>query len=177
MKIATRILLLSALLPFVFNAQATTFRLLTLEELIESAELAFHGTVLATDPQLRDGDPWTTVTFDVSEFLLVPDDWSEPGTQLSLDFLGGAAGGSQLTVALMPQFQAGDEVILFAYDADHYSPVVGFNQALWRLSPAGEWVTETGAPLGLDDDGNLTDGTGSPAAEVLRELATLLEVR
>lgn len=177
MKMVTRIMLCCALLPLLLTSHATTFRQLTLDELIEAAELAFHGTVASTDTSLRDGDPWTTVTFEVTQLLLFPDDLDEPGTRLSLDFLGGTAGGSQLTVALMPQFEAGDEVLLFAYDADYYSPIVGFNQALWRLSPAGEWVSEAGVPLGLADDGSLTAEAAGPADEVLVELAERLEVR
>lgn len=177
MKTTARFLLLIALLSVTAQAHATTFRLLTLDEMIEAAELAFHGTVAAVDTSLRAGEPWTTVTFDITELFLFPEDRDEPGGQLSLDFLGGSAGGSQLTVALMPGFETGAEVILFAYDADYYSPVVGFNQALWRLSPAGEWATDMGLPLGLTEDGSLTvENTGSGAA-VLEELAERLEAR
>lgn len=172
-----RILLCCALLSALLGTHATTFPVRTLDELIGSAELAFHGTVASTETSLRDGNPWTTVTFDITELLLFPADADEPGTQLSLDFLGGAAAGSQLTVALMPQFDAGDEVLLFAYAADHYSPIVGFNQALWRLTPAGEWISDAGMPLGLTEDGNLTDEAAGPAAEVLDELAARLEGR
>lgn len=177
MNKSTRFLILCTVLTAVAQVSATTFRQLSLDELIQSAELAFHGTVASTDTTLRDGEPWTTVTFDITELFLLPEGQDEPGTQLSLDFLGGTAGGSQLTVALMPQFEAGAEVLVLAYAGEFYSPVVGFNQALWQLSPAGEWVTDSGVPLGLTEDGELTAENAGPAAEVLEAIAARLEAR
>lgn len=171
------LLLLLALLGLGASANATTFRVLSLPEMIGAAELAFHGTVVTATESVRDGEPWTTVTFDVTEWFRVPEEQEEnPEGHLNLSFLGGTVAGNVVSVALMPEFQAGEEVLILAYAQDYYSPLVGFNQGLWRLA-ADQWTDEQGRTLGLDEDGNLSIETSGPATEVKEELAARLGAR
>ena len=69
----------------------------------------------------------------------------------------------------------GDEVLVLAYDAPFYSPIVGFSQGLWRATPEGfEDLTER--LLSLDDAGRiLRDGEGADRTAVLDALAARLE--
>ena len=152
-------------------AFATTYAELTLDELTTRAETAFYGAVSEVNVEERDGDPYTLVTFDVTRGLT-----GEPGETLELAFLGGdLPDGTSLVVTGMPQFDLGDEVILFAYDTPYYSPIVGFSQGLWRLSEEG-FRDETGRVLSLNEAGELVrDGAGAGTDALLNALATRFE--
>lgn len=156
-------------------ASATTFRHLEPAELTAAAELAFSGTVLSTDVELRDGEPWTIVTFAVTTLLRDTETGAVEDGRLSLAFLGGSVAGQQLNVALMPGFEAGQQVLLLAYADEYWSPVVGFAQGVWWLSDTGQWLDMWNVPLGLSEDGELVLGEASGAAEVEDHLAGLLE--
>lgn len=180
MKPAARLLItVLVLLTMGLPALATTFVERTLDELIEAAELAFHATVSSVTAVLQDGEPWTEVTFELHELLLDPEADPVDSSSVTLRFLGGSAGGSQLSVALMPEFEPGDEVLLLAYTDPYYSPVVGFNQGLWYLDPAGSWLDVRGQRLGLSDEGSLLPDTetATAAAAVTEELRSRLELR
>ena len=152
-------------------ALATTYAELNLDELTTRAETAFYGTVSEVNVEERNGDPYTVVTFDVARALA-----GEPGETTDLAFLGGSLeDGRALVVTGMPQFGLGDEVIVFAYDAPYYSPIVGFSQGLWRLTEAG-FRDETGRVLSLDEAGQLVrDGTGAGTDALLEALAARFE--
>lgn len=161
-------------------ALATTYRHMTLDELTEAAELAFHGVVEAIRVTMEDGDPWTHVTFRLEELLLEPDgDGDEEDSTVPADgtvtlaFLGGETGGTRLSVALMPEFAEGDEVLVLAYTGRYYSPVTGFRQGLWRLDDTGRWLSETGSEFPLPD--GAADGAGPE--EAVAELRRRLEAR
>jgi hypothetical protein len=156
-------------------ATATTYRELTLAEVITAAELAFQGTVASVTTVVRDGEPWTIVEFELERLLAGPERDGEPVT---LAFLGGdAPGGAGLFVHLMPTFTVGESVTVLAYEEPYYSPVVGFNQGLWRLRD-GAWHDEMGRMLGLDDQGRLVqDETGGDPDLVIDALERRLESR
>lgn len=162
------LLLLLALSPF---ASATTYRDLSLSELIARAELAFFGAVTEITVEDRDGDPYTVVTFRVSRPLLGELEETE-----TLAFYGGELpDGRRLEVEGIPTFISGDEVLILAYDAPYYSSIVGFSQGLWRARPEG-FEDEVGRVLSLNDSGELTrDGEGSDRNNVMDALATRLE--
>lgn len=172
-----RVLVASLLLVASLPVAASTFRLLELPEMIAAAEVAIHGIVRSNDSVLLDGEPWTRVTFEVVTVLADAEEARIEEGLLSLDFLGGSASGIQLSVALMPQFTAGDEVLLLAYDEPYYSPVVGFNQGLWLLAEDGAWRDVSGESLGLDEDGELQPGTTGDALEIVTALQQRLEDR
>ncbi len=155
---------------------ATTYTLLSLEEMAAQADLAFRGTVRSSEAVLQDGDPWSRVVFEVTEVLRAADPPLVQDGLLTLEFLGGTADGIQLSVALMPQFTPGQEVILLVYDEPYFSPVVGFNQGLWSLADSGVWLGEDGVALALDDAGELQPGAADTDSErVLTALRQLLE--
>lgn len=158
---------------------ATTYRALSLEEMTQRAELAFYGTVTDIQVEEREGEPWTVVTFAVSEALieLVTEEGdTAPAESVELAFYGGTLpSGQTLNVEGMPRFQPGDEVIVLAYKAPYYSPIVGFSQGLWTLTERG-FVDPQGRLLSLDEAGALQrDGAGAGTEALLAALGELLE--
>ena len=125
---------LLVLLLLVFNvATATTYLELSLEEMFDKADIAFFGEVTASESEARDGEPWTLITFNVARDLR----GDLEAEEITLAFYGGSAGGVTVNVTDMPQFRRGEEVLILAYDAEYYSPLVGFVQGLWRLEAQG----------------------------------------
>ena len=184
--LALAALLLGFTLSF---ASATTYRALTLDELISRTELGFFGKVSALDVTTQAGEPYTQVTFDVLRRLTgdlgAPGDTSTAtstntaaataagtGTDtVTLNFYGGTLpNGRSVKVEGMPEFNRGDDVLVFTYNAPYYSPIVGFSQGFWRATPGG-FRDLNGRLLSLSDDGNLLrDGEGSDQTAVLDEL-------
>ncbi len=143
------------------SVHATTWRELDPGEMARKADLVFVGTVASVAPIDKGGTPWTRVTFTVETALHGLDQLEDPAS-VSLDFLGGRiAGGEALTVSGMPGFERGERLLVMAYDKPYASPVVGFRQGLWRVTPAG-MVDEDGRPLSVDEGGALT--RAGPAA-------------
>lgn len=134
------------------GAWATSYRELSLSEMLERTQIAFLGTVSSLRVEERQGEPWTVVEFEVDRAV---DGVSGDGGRLELEFLGGELPGEALRVNLMPGFEVGEQVLLFAYDEEYISPVVGFNQGLWRRGDDG-LLDDRGRRLGLDDEGRLT---------------------
>ena len=155
----------------VTTAGATTYTALSLEDVAQKADLALYGTVTSTRVEERDGEPWTVVTFTPERTLK-----GDMGESLELSFYGGTPpDGPTLLVDGMPRFEEGETVLLFAYDAPYYSPVVGFSQGLWRLTDAG-LRDETGRILSLDEAGALEQGGGGAATDdILSAFEGLLE--
>lgn len=152
-------------------ASATTYHELTLDEIAARAELGFFGTVSEVATTVREGEPYTQVTFTVLRPLT-----GEPGETVTLAFYGGTLpNGRSLEVEGMPRFARGDEVAVLAYDAPYYSPIVGFSQGLWRATPDG-FEDQAGRLLSLSDAGRLVrDGEGSKQTAVLDALEAQLE--
>jgi hypothetical protein len=153
---------------------ATTFEALNLDELIAAAQRAFYGEVASSEVEARDGDPWTLVTFTI---LTPLSDFGDAET-VTLAFYGGTlADGTSLSVNQMPTFTIGERVLIFAYDEDYYSAIVGFNQGLWRELTLG-LTDESGRILSLDDEGNLLqDGAGASTQDILTLLSERFEDR
>jgi hypothetical protein len=155
--ILTTVLVVSLVLSAV--AHATTFRERSLDELFRATEIGFYGTVRELSTENRDGDPYTLVTFEVARaFRGVPEGATGGAQTVQLAFLGGTLpDGQTLSVEGMPGFELGDEVLVLAYDAPYYSPIVGFSQGLWRRTPSG-LVDPFGRSLGLSAAGTLVRG-------------------
>lgn len=170
------------------QALATTFLELDLESLLRQSEIVVFGRVLDSRVENRDGDPWTVVRIlPIRDLLaeLASDSNSDNGNNdnsddeddsISLAFYGGTlADGSSLSVSGMPTFNNNEEVLLLAYDASYYSPIVGFSQGLWRLAARG-FVDEQGRVLSLDEEGMLLrDGEGGGTEDILDALRAMLE--
>lgn len=171
-------------------AWATTYRALPMDALIDSAQIAFYGEVRDVTVFEREGRPWTRVVFDVERDLMAEasaeqgtgaedgggdsgrdsgdSDDTETGVQgdgssVELAFLGGSLpGGPSLAVALMPAFEVGERVLVFAYLSDTASPLVGFRQGLWR-SDGDALRDEDGQLLGIQEGMVVA---GAPAASI-----------
>jgi len=179
-----RKLVAACLLAALGWVSATTVRQLSLPELLEAAAIGFRGTVSSVDVRLIDDEPWTEVTFDITDQLLAGSADEEPEeNRVTLAFLGGSSGGTELAVALRPEFSPGDEVIVLAYEERYYSPVVGFNQGVWWLDDTGTWLDQNGVALAVTEDGQLTRAEPDPVAvgldtdEVVQALRQALEDR
>jgi hypothetical protein len=163
-------LLLLTLLSFAF---ATTYKTLTLEEMIAQADIAFYGNVSNVEIIERDKEPWTQVSFTVVEALL----GTEKDATEVLSFYGGTLdSGLSLTINLMPSFSEGEDILILAYKDDFYSPIVGFRQGLWRNQGQG-FKDETGHVLSIIDGKLELDGSGSGNEDILRSLKEMLENR
>lgn len=158
---------------------ATTYQTLSLEDIIGKTELAFYGEVTAVEVEARDGEPWTVVSFTVTEALAGTEAvLEEDETALELAFYGGTLpSGQSLNVSLMPRFVIGENVLVLAYNRTLYSPIVGFRQGLWRDRELG-LRSETGQFLTVDDEGALSQGEeGAGTEAILEALRTALEDR
>lgn len=133
-KTQKRLCALVVLLLMVVNtAMATTYLELSLDEMFDKADIAFFGEVTASESEARDGEPWTLITFQVARDLI----GDLEAEEITLAFYGGSADGVTVNVTDMPQFRRGEQVLILAYDAEYYSPIVGFVQGLWRLEAQG----------------------------------------
>ncbi len=146
-------------------AWASTYAELDLATMLERSDLAFYGTVRDVSVEARQDEIWTVVVFDVQEVMK-----GEVGEELSLSFYGGEA----IVVSGMPRFTAGEVVFTLAYSAPYYSPIVGFNQGLWRLGVRG-FEDLRGRLLSLDEAGELSlTGEGGSDEEILAALRRAL---
>ncbi len=165
---------LLAILLLVSLAWGTTYRQLSLEDMLGATDIAFYGRVLETSTTELEGEPWTEVTFEVLEPLKgIPED--DQTTRLT--FYGGTLpDGTILSVNLMPEFREAELLLILAYDAGYYSPVVGFRQGLWRETPRG-FVAETGQVLSLEEGELVLDGVGADRSDLLTVLKNRLEAQ
>ena len=163
-------LLLLTLLGALSLGSATTYGVLSLDDMLGRSQIAFYGRVLQIETVSQDGEPWTEVSFEILEGLK----GTGEANDLSLRFYGGTSDdGRTVTVSLMPQFNLDENVLILAYDGDYYSPIVGFRQGLWRETALG-FESETGDLLSLlDGDLSLT-GSGADRSELLSRLAESL---
>ena len=124
--------LLAGLALGVPSARASTVEPLTFSQVVVGAEFIAVGTVSAIT-ETWDAErelPFTEVTFSTLEGLK-----GEVGTELTLQFVGGAApDGLTLAIAGMPQFVVGDRAVVFAAgNGTQVCPLVGWEQGLYRL--------------------------------------------
>ena len=159
-------------------AGATTYLQLTPEAMLAKASLVFVGTVAEVRVTNDGGTPWTHVSFTVDTPLegVAVDAGGKATKPVDLAFLGGTVpGGPSLAVSGMPQFETGEKVLVFAYDQVYASPIVGFRQGLWRITPAG-LRDEDGNLLSVTSAGKLTTGgSGAPLDTVVQAIRDALK--
>jgi len=144
------------------------------KDLAQKAELIFAGTVTGIETRLSDriaeGDailPHTFVTFSIERLIKGS---STAGNSVTLRFLGGPGRrGRHMGVIGMPNFLAGDQVILFVKgNGVRICPVVGWSQG--RFHVLGEnLVGEHGESIWLTPSGGLVRGPIDEAALAGRE--------
>jgi len=119
------------------TAQSTSPFRLDLREVAKRADVAFVAQVVSQRQEaLPDlGMAFTHVTFRV-ERMVFDRTGSAPGDLITLVFAGGTVGNETVTVAGVPEFRTGEEVVLLTYyDENRYaSPVVGRNAGLFRVT-------------------------------------------
>lgn len=155
-------------------AAGTTYLLMTLDEMVAAADIAVFGEVESTSVVEREDMPWTRVLIAVERDLAPADQAAE---QVELWFLGGALSADRaLVVAGMPRFESGERLLILAYDDSYASPLVGFEQGLWRVV-GDRLVAEDGRRLGFDGDTLALDGEPAPVGTLLDALQERLEAR
>jgi hypothetical protein len=151
-------LLGAALLAFAApRAGATVVVAKDFAALCAEADLIFVGTVAGvasrwSDPQRQAIE--TEVTFtDLT--------WLRGGseTPVRLRFAGGEMEGLHEAVAGVPRFAVGERRVVFARAGHYASPIVGFNQGLFRV------VDGASGPVVLDEEGRAVTGVGRAALQ------------
>lgn len=135
------------------RAGATVVVAKSFGDLCAEAELVFVGTVTKVEPRWRDAQRQaieTVVTFGDLTWLR-----GGPQPEIALVFGGGEMDGLREAVAGVPEFAVGERRILFARDGSYVSPVVGFNQGLFRV------VDGADGPVVLDGEGHAITGVGA----------------
>ena len=107
------------------RANATTVVPPTFEEMAERAELVFVGKVVGSEAEWQVAGTnqaiFTLVEFHAEEILK-----GTAAASVKLRFLGGTVGGVTLEVVGVPQFKAGDRVLLFVEgNGVQFCPLVG----------------------------------------------------
>ena len=134
-----------------FTARATSVLPPGFEALVDRADLIFAGRVTSQRSEWRNFNGQkamvTLVTFTVERTHK-----GRADSVVTLQFLGGRVGEVTMDVAEMPQFKAGERVILFVEDdGNTASPVIGFfhGKFLLRKDESGrDFVLQhDGAPL------------------------------
>jgi len=151
------------LVILISSASATSFQELSISDMLEHSQIAFHGRVSAIEFIEKQSEPWTKVDFEILDAIYGLED----KTSISLLFYGGSINGKTTTVSLMPRFNIDEKVLILAYKNEYYSPIVGFRQGLWREKPLG-LTDESERILSLDKDSKLIlDGEGASTDDIL----------
>lgn len=137
------------------GASATVMIKQDLADLLEQSELVFRGELAAARVEhADDGMPWTLYTFANVETVVGDFD----GDEFSLRCAGGIADGLATFISGTPQYELGDDVLVFYDENDQACQVTAWIQGSFRVvqNDAGEEVvmTEGGNPIvgmGADD--------------------------
>lgn len=142
-RCAALVALLSILAHAAPSARATVLVGKSFRDLCAEADLVFVGTVASVESRWADAQRQaieTMVTFSVATVML-----GAPRDQAQLRFAGGRVEGRRSEVVGLPTFAEGDRVIVFARSGRAVSPIVGFNQGLFRIRDAGAGPTVVAA--------------------------------
>jgi hypothetical protein len=149
-------LALVALLLGVGSLRATLVPRMSLEEVVDASESIVQGTVVKTWSAWDDGHKyiWTHYEIQVADKLK----GSVPGTFVVSE-PGGVVGETELQIAGTPQYEVGEEVVLFAERTPlGYLRTCGWGQGKFRVARA---------PL----DGKITVRTAAKGIELVERPA------
>jgi hypothetical protein len=133
------------------TAQATTILPLSFQTLVRQADLIFTGRALNQRAEWREfhgkKSIVTLVTFAVERAHK-----GQAEATVTLQFLGGKIGDTELLVSEMPEFKPGERVVLFvAENGTAVCPVIGFYHGKFSVRRAASGVEEVlsgrGEPL------------------------------
>jgi hypothetical protein len=130
-------LLVASVLAAYSNAGATTVIPPSFDELVDRAETILQGTVTEVKPQWTgegaDRHIVSYITFKVEEALK-----GNPGQSYTLRMFGGEIEGEGMAIADAPQFQVGDEEIVFIENNGSQAiPLVGMMFGRFHVRPDG----------------------------------------
>jgi hypothetical protein len=109
------------------GSNATTLKTVPLLEQIRKADTIVHGNITGIRVEERRGKPWTVYTLNLKKTIKGK---LEPAT---VAILGGEFDGKTYKLEHAPSFKRDDELFLFLYDKAFDSPIVGFNQGIYRV--------------------------------------------
>jgi len=140
-------ILVFLIFAFLDSLHATTVRHLSFDDLVAKAEVIVAGQVIDSRTyRTSDGKLiLTSYTVQVGENIK----GKAPAT-LTVTTIGGRLGNTVLRVSGMPQFQTGENAVLFLERSGAYTTVVGLNQGKFSITN-GE-VSNTLTGLSFVDD-------------------------
>jgi len=170
MKIRNSLLIsLAAAIVAATSVSATTVVPPTFEQLVDQAQVIFHGTVTKLNSQwIGEGAQRrivTFVTFDVKESLK-----GQTGKTYTIRTFGGTVDGETMRIGDAPTFEVGDDQILFVENnGSQVIPLVGLMHGQFRVrkDASGREMVTTNKNQPLSDVQNLgreTEAAQSAAA-------------
>jgi hypothetical protein len=143
---------------------ATTVRRLSFDDLVRKAEVIVAGQVIDSRTyRTSDGKLiLTSYTVRVGDNLK-----GKTPPMLTITTVGGKVGDTMLRVFGMPQFQAGENTVLFLERSGAYTTVVGLNQGKFSVSNGEVSNTMTGLSF---PDGSTGKVLKMPMAEFKRQI-------
>lgn len=116
-------------LLFCWIVRATTIERLSVEDIADLAQLIVRARCVSNSSFWERGDIWTTTTLEVL------DTWKGPRTgRITIRLLGGTVGALKSSIAGIPRFREGDEVILFLEATKHGGfTIVSWGQGTFRI--------------------------------------------
>jgi hypothetical protein len=137
------------------SASATVLRRASLDELVDSSAVVFHGRVVAVDDDNSEGPRGPFRTTIELEVLTVVKGLGKDTGVFTLTLPGGRAGDRVMHIPGMPRFSPGDEVVLLLEPTSEGHALAGLGQGVFRVIRAdGEVrvVRELGGAVLLDQE-------------------------
>ncbi|MFO1451545.1 MAG: hypothetical protein U1F61_25515 [Opitutaceae bacterium] len=160
-------------------SRATSVIAPTFSELVDRAETVIHGTVTSTRSDWAEQAGFRVIKSWVSIQLEEPLKGSPGTSTITLEFLGGRVGQSDMNVQGSPRFVAGDEIVVFIQgNGRDACPLVGWGHGAYRVavpSTGGEKqiVRMNGLPLQSPADVQLPLTTLSSRHPAYQSLASV----
>jgi len=152
-RVAMAAAILTMLAALAVTAAATTLARMSVAQMSRAAQVIVRAQCEANATGWDTGEIWTFTTFEVEEV------WrGEASAQISVRLLGGRAGNVTSSVAGIPRFRPGEEVVLFLERTERGDfSIVSWEQGTFRIrrdiGTGGESATQDTAALATFDPG------------------------
>ena len=164
---------IAAVIVAATSVSATTVVPPTFEQLVDQAQVIFHGTVTKVNSQwIGEGAQRrieTFVTFDVKEALK-----GKAGKSYTIRTFGGTVDGETMMIGDAPTFEVGDDQILFVENnGSQVVPLVGLMHGQFRVrkDESGREMVTTNKNVPVRDVEQLGKGAASESATALTPAA------